>query len=47
MREGSAVFYSLADPRIIEILNSMRQILRDSLLRQSGILAEQGVFQKV
>jgi len=39
-REGPAVYYHLADPRIIEILNSMRQVLRDALSRQTGVLSE-------
>ncbi|MBK8988670.1 MAG: winged helix-turn-helix transcriptional regulator [Chloroflexi bacterium] len=39
-REGPAVVYSLADPRMITILNSMRHILRDSLSRQTSLLAE-------
>jgi ArsR family transcriptional regulator len=46
-REGAAVIYYLADPRIIEILNSMRQLLRDALSRQTGVLVEQGIFQTV
>lgn len=40
VREGPAVIYHLADNRIIEILNSMRRLLRDALSRQTGILAE-------
>lgn len=40
VREGPAVVYHLAEPRIIEILNSMRQVLRNSLERQTGVLAE-------
>ena len=38
-RDGPAVIYRLANPAIIEILNAMRQILRDTLKRQSNILA--------
>ncbi len=34
-REGQAVIYELTDLKIIEVLNLMRQILRDSLERQS------------
>ena len=37
-REGSAVVYHLADYRIIEVLEMMRQILCDSLARRTGIL---------
>ncbi|MBZ0306591.1 MAG: metalloregulator ArsR/SmtB family transcription factor [Anaerolineae bacterium] len=42
-REGAAVIYSLTDPRIVEVLNLMRQILRDSLERQSDYLNNTGV----
>lgn len=35
-RNGSAVVYSLADDRIIEILDLMRQVLREALERQSS-----------
>jgi len=37
-RNGTAVIYSLTDARIIEVLNTMRQILRDVLEQQSGVL---------
>ena len=37
-RDGPAVIYRLADPRIIEVLNSMREILRDALKRQTSVL---------
>jgi ArsR family transcriptional regulator len=38
-RDGAAVVYRLAEPRVIAVLDTMRQILRDSLARQSGVLA--------
>jgi DNA-binding transcriptional ArsR family regulator len=38
-RDGQTVVYSLADPRIIEVLNVMRQIMRDALDRQTNVLA--------
>ena len=38
-RNGQVVTYRLADPRIIEVLDTMRLILRDSLERQSSALA--------
>jgi len=38
-REGQTVVYSLADPRIIEVLNTMRRIMRDALDRQTNVLA--------
>lgn len=37
-RDGQTVIYSLADTRIIDVLNIMRQILRDALGRQANIL---------
>ncbi|GIK54847.1 MAG: winged helix-turn-helix transcriptional regulator [Chloroflexi bacterium] len=37
-RNGTAVTYALTDGRIIEVLNTMRQILRSVLEQQSGIL---------
>lgn len=30
-RDGAAVIYSLTDPRIIDVLNTMRQIMRNVL----------------
>ena len=41
-RDGQMVNYRLADPRIIEVLDSMRTILRDSLERQSSALIGTG-----
>jgi ArsR family transcriptional regulator len=41
-RDGVAVTYSLADPRIIEVLDTMRQVLRDALDRQSNWLTVGG-----
>jgi len=38
-RDGATVVYRLAEPRVIAVLDTMRQILRDSLARQSGYLA--------
>lgn len=40
-REGTSVVYKLADPRIIQVLDIMRQVLRESLERQSGALESQ------
>lgn len=37
-RDGMAVTYTLADPRIIEALETMRLVLRDALDRQSSKL---------
>ncbi|CUS06157.1 ArsR family transcriptional regulator [Candidatus Promineifilum breve] len=37
-REGATVIYYLAEPRVIEVLDTMRHILRDSLARQSGLV---------
>jgi ArsR family transcriptional regulator len=38
-RDGMAVFYSLADPRIIEVLDTMRLVLKDVLDRQANVLS--------
>lgn len=38
-RDGQAVVYRLADPRLIDVLDLMRQILRDRLERQANVLA--------
>ena len=38
-RDGASVVYRLAEPRIIAVLDTMRQILRDSLARQSDLVA--------
>jgi ArsR family transcriptional regulator len=37
-RNGQVVVYQLTHPKIIEVLNMMRQILRDSLEHQSDSL---------
>lgn len=41
-RDGAAVIYRLADPRIIDVLDTMRQLLRESLERRSNTLAVEG-----
>jgi ArsR family transcriptional regulator len=38
-RHGMAVVYTLADPRIIDVLDTMRLVLRDALDRQASVLA--------
>ena len=38
-RDGQTVVDSLTESRIIEVLNTMRQILRDALERQANVLA--------
>jgi ArsR family transcriptional regulator len=38
-REGSAVYYSLVDPRIIEALNILRAILADLLTQQANLFS--------
>lgn len=38
-RDGTNVYYSLADPVIISILDEMREILRRALERQAEIVA--------
>jgi DNA-binding transcriptional ArsR family regulator len=42
-REGQNVFYSLADPRVIQALDLLRAVLADNLSRQ-GTLAEKVDF---
>lgn len=37
-RQGTSVFYRVNDIRIIEILDVMRQLMRDILEQQSGML---------
>ncbi len=37
-RDGATVVYHLAEPRVIVVLDTMRQILRDSLARQTGLV---------
>lgn len=36
-RSGATVVYRLADPRIIEAIEIMRAVLRDSLLRRASV----------
>ena len=38
-REGTTITYRLAAPRLIEALEIMRHILRDTLERQTSVLA--------
>lgn len=37
-RDGAAVIYRLTDPRIIDVLDTMRQLLRDTLERRASTL---------
>lgn len=37
-REGPSVIYHLADPRIIEVLDTMQQVMLDALERQTELL---------
>ena len=37
-RDGPAVYYRLADDRIIDVLNTMRDLLRDTMARQTDLL---------
>lgn len=39
-RQGTAVYYRLADERMIDVLETMRQVLRDSLERQAALLGD-------
>ncbi|MCP5096576.1 MAG: winged helix-turn-helix transcriptional regulator [Chloroflexi bacterium] len=38
-RKGPAVYYRVADERMIDVLNQMRQMLRDAFEKQSGLLS--------
>lgn len=37
-RNGAVVIYRLTDPRILDVLDDMRRILREVLERQAGVL---------
>jgi len=37
-RQGTAVIYEIADERMIDVLNTMRLVLREVLEQQSGVL---------
>lgn len=37
-REGTGVFYSIAEPRIIDLLDLMRSMLKDMLAKQSNLM---------
>jgi ArsR family transcriptional regulator len=39
-RQGQAVEYSLIDPRIMDALNTLRAVLRDSLAYRANLVAE-------
>ena len=39
-RQGTAVIYEIADERMIDVLDTMRRVLRDVLDEQSGVLAD-------
>jgi ArsR family transcriptional regulator len=38
-RDGASVVYSLAEPRMIEVLDQMRSILRNVMERQADVIA--------
>jgi len=38
-RQGTAVTYTLTEPRVIEVLDTMRQILADALGKQAELAA--------
>jgi ArsR family transcriptional regulator len=42
-RDGSSVYYTLSDPRIIDVLDMMRQMMRDVLDRRSDVLEYSGI----
>ena len=37
-RDGASVIYRLIEPRVIEVLDNMRMVLRESLARQSTVV---------
>jgi ArsR family transcriptional regulator len=37
-RDGASVVYRLADERLVELLDTMRLVLRDALARQTSVL---------
>jgi ArsR family transcriptional regulator len=39
-RQGQSVEYSLADPRLIEALDILRAVLRDTLARRANLITE-------
>jgi ArsR family transcriptional regulator len=41
-RQGTAVTYTLTEPRVIEVLDTMRQILADALSKQAELAAVSG-----
>lgn len=43
-REGTLVTYRLSDPRIIQVVDTMRMMLRDGLARQSSFLSADGLL---
>lgn len=41
-RDGAAVIYRLADERIVQVLETMRQVMSDALERQSDLIEASG-----
>lgn len=39
-RDGAAVIYRIAEPRILEVLEIMRSMLRDRLAKESNLLVD-------
>ncbi len=42
-REGQNVYYSLADPRVIQALDLLRAVLADNLSRQGNLAQQVGI----
>ncbi len=38
-REGTAVYYSLADPRVIKALDMLREVLADILMQRAKLMS--------
>jgi len=37
-RDGASMVYHIADPRIIEVMNMMRQVLREMVAKQNDVM---------
>ncbi|MGB9775024.1 MAG: ArsR/SmtB family transcription factor [Anaerolineae bacterium] len=42
-QEGTAVYYALADERVIQALDLLREVLRDQLALRSGLVEQMSV----
>lgn len=42
-QEGTAVYYALADERVIQALDLLREVLRDQLVQQADLAEQLGI----